>query len=444
MSANTLPRPKATTPRDLAVYSPVTKVDQELSLCSCATTALLDGTCPLADLVPLSNEDAQGATRLSLCAHAGQVFMPRSPITVTPTAITLDTPSVALGADTVSAAPRPAKGVSRTSGPFTSASHQTRYYLVLAALIVGALIVGTLVLTWGNDFEFLSDKWWRVSKMRITALVVIATVTFAQAMATVTFQTVTNNRIITPSIMGFESLFILIQTALVYFLGTAGLAGIGKTTQFLLQSALMIGFAVLLYSWLLSGRLGNLHIMLLIGIVIGTGLGAASTFMQRMLDPNEFDVLRARLFANIGKADAELLPLVVPIVLAAGIAIWLLGRRLNVMALGQQVAANLGLNHRRQTMVMLTLIAVLMAMSTSLVGPMTFLGFLMATLAYSVTDSHDHRRVFPIAWLLGMVVLGGAYFLLKHVFPMVDAVMIIVELIGGLVFLAVVVKRGRL
>lgn len=444
MSANTLPRPKIATPADPAVYNPTNSGNQQLSLCSCATTALLDGTCPLGELVPLSNEDAGGADHLSLCAHTGQVFMPRSPITVAPTDITLTRSSVALGTDTVSATAKPRATTARTSGPFTSTAHQTRYYVVLAALMLGAVVVSALVLTWGNDFEFLSDKWWRVSKMRITALVVIATVTFAQAMATVTFQTVTSNRIITPSIMGFESLFVLIQTALVYFLGTAGMAGMGKTTQFLLQSALMIGFAVLLYSWLLSGRLGNLHIMLLIGIVIGTGLGAASTFMQRMLDPNEFDVLRARLFANIGKADSDLLPLVVPIVLAAGIAIWLLGRRLNVMALGQQVAANLGLNHRRQTMVMLTLIAVLMAMSTSLVGPMTFLGFLMATLAYSLTDSHDHRRVFPIAWLLGTVILGGAYFLLKHVFPMVDAVMIIVELIGGLVFLGVVVKRGRL
>ena len=332
----------------------------------------------------------------------------------------------------------------RSVGPYTSAQHRTRYLVILGSLIVAALVLCVLILTWGNDFEFLSDKWWRVSKMRISAVVVILTVTFAQAMATVTFQTVTNNRIITPSIMGFESLFILIQTGIVYFLGTRGLTGLGTTGQFLLQSAVMVGFAVLLYSWLLSGRFGNLHIMLLVGIVIGTGLGSLSTFMQRMLDPNEFDVLRARLFANIGTAKVELLPYAVPICLAAGLGIWMLGRRLNVLALGPQIATNLGLNHRRQTMLMLTLVAVLMAMSTSLVGPMTFLGFLMATLAYSISDTHDHRRILPVAWLLGVVILGAAYFLLKHVFPMVDAVMIIVELIGGAVFLLVIVKRGRL
>jgi iron complex transport system permease protein len=95
-------------------------------------------------------------------------------------------------------------------------------------------------------------------------------------------------------------------------------------------------------------------------------------------------------------------------------------------------------------MVMLTLVSVLMAMSTSLVGPMTFLGFLMASLAYSVTDTYDHRRIFPVAWLLGYVVLGGAYFLLRHVFPLVDAVTIIVELVGGLLFLVVILRKGRL
>ncbi|WP_242491725.1 iron chelate uptake ABC transporter family permease subunit [Actinomyces minihominis] len=347
---------------------------------------------------------------------------------------------VTLGHDTVATA----RQQSRAVGAFVSASHRARYGLILGGLIIASVVVCFLILTWGNSFTPFTDKWWRVTSMRVSAVVVILTVTFAQAVATVTFQTVTNNRLITPSIMGFESLFVLVQTGIVYFMGASSLVGLSSTTQFLIQSTVMVGFAVLLYSWLLSGRLGNLHIMLLVGIVIGTGLGALSTFMQRMLDPNEFDVLRARLFANIGSAETELLPLALPICLIAGGGVWLLGRRLNVLALGPEVSANLGLNHRRQTMLMLTLVAVLMAVSTSLVGPMTFLGFLVATLAYLVTDTHDHRRILPVAWLVGIVVLGAAYLMLKHVFPMVDAVMIIVELVGGVVFLGFLMKRGRL
>lgn len=343
------------------------------------------------------------------------------------------------------ALPVPASARStRTAGPFTSAAHRTRYRLVLAGLIVGAVALTALLLTWGNGYEPFSERWWRISNMRISGIAVIAVVTFCQSFATVTFQTTTSNRIITPSILGFESLYVLMQTMIVFFFGTAGIVALDPFARFLLQSVMMVLFAVLLYSWLLSGRFGNLHLMLLIGIILGTGMGALSTFMQQMLDPNEFDVLAARLFGSIGTAKTDFLWFVVPVCALAGGAIWMLARRLNVLALGRDISTGLGLDHKRQSMLMLTLVAVLMAMSTSLIGPMTFLGFLIATLAYSITDTYDHRRVLPVAWLLGYVTLALAYFLLRHVFTLVDAVTIIVELIGGLVFLFVILRKGRL
>ncbi|MEJ1922101.1 iron chelate uptake ABC transporter family permease subunit [Microbacterium sp. KHB019] len=332
----------------------------------------------------------------------------------------------------------------RDFGPYASSAHRIRYLLILGALIVGAVAITILLLTWGNQFEPFSEKWWRIFRMRVTTLVVIAVVTFCQAIATVTFQTVTNNRIITPSIMGFESLYVLMQTMIVFFFGTTGIAEISPFGRFLLQSAMMVLFAVLLYSWLLSGRFGNLHVMLLIGIIIGAGMGSLATFMQQMLDPSEFDVLVARLFGSVGNANTDFLWFVIPVVLATGGTIWFLARRLNVISLGSEISANLGLNHKRQIMLMLTLVSVLMAMTTSLVGPMTFLGFLMATLAYSITSTYDHRRILPVAWLLGYVILTAAYFLLRHVFPLVDAVTIVVELIGGLLFLFVILRKGRL
>ncbi len=332
----------------------------------------------------------------------------------------------------------------RRVGAYTSRAHHIRYLVILVSLIVGAAALVVLILSWNNSYEPFSERWWRISNMRVSSIVVIALVTFCQSFATVTFQTATNNRIITPSIMGFESLYVLLQTAIVYFFGASGVLQFDPLSRFLLQSTMMVLFAVMLYSWLLSGRLGNLHIMLLVGIIIGAGLGSLSAFMQRMLDPNEFDILRARLFGNVGNANTDFLWFVIPICALAGAAIWLLARRLNVISLGADISNNLGLNHKRQVMLMLTLVAVLMAMSTSLVGPMTFLGFLTATLAYAVTDTYDHRRILPVAWLLGFLILGGAYFLLRHVFPIVDAVSIIVELVGGLTFLIVILRRGRL
>ncbi|WP_241698461.1 iron chelate uptake ABC transporter family permease subunit [Flaviflexus huanghaiensis] len=307
-----------------------------------------------------------------------------------------------------------------------------------------ALGLAFAILTYDNGMPFGSEGYWRIASMRADALVVMLIVAVCQAFATVSFQTVTANRIITPSIMGFESLYIAIQTAVVFLFGAAGVTMVAGTGQFIFQVLLMIGFAGALYGWLLSGRFGNMHIMLLVGVVIGGGLGALSTFMQRLLDPNEFDVLTARLFGNISNANTDDLPIVIPTVVIVSTLLWFRARRLNVLALGRDVCSNLGMNHRRETMIILLLVSILMAMTTSLVGPMTFLGFLIATLAYSLTDTYDHRLIYPVAVLLGFVVLSGAYFILRNVFYAGGAVTVIIELIGGLVFLVVIMRKGRL
>jgi len=347
-------------------------------------------------------------------------------------------------AELVLPATAPGPPAPRSADAFSSGRARRRYALVLGALITLSLGCGFALLAWDNPMPVGTDGFWRVAEMRATSLVVIAVVAFSQAMATVAFQTVTNNRIITPSIMGFESLYTAIQTSAVYFLGIAGLIAIQGVPQFLLQVALMVGFALLLYGWLLSGRYGNLQVMLLIGIVIGGGLGSVSAFMRRLLTPSEFDVLAARLFGNIANADADYLPIAIPLCAVAGGLLWANARRLNVIALGRDTSMNLGLNHRAELLRTLTLVSILMAVSTALVGPMTFLGFLVATLAYQFADTHDHRFVFPIAVLTGFVVLTGANVVMKHIFYAQGVVSIIIELIGGGVFLFVILRKGRL
>ncbi len=330
------------------------------------------------------------------------------------------------------------------SGPLPTAKVRRRYWIVLTGLAALAALFAAGLIAWDNPMPVGTDGFWRIAQLRVKNVVVMAIVALCQAIATVSFQTVTNNRIITPSIMGFESLYIAVQTSAVYFLGAAGIISLTGLPQFAMQVALMVGLAVALYGWLLSGRYGNLHVMLLIGIVIGGGLGSVSTFMQRLLTPSEFDVLTARLFGSVSNADAGDLPLAVPLCLVAGTLLWARAKRLNVMALGRDATTGLGLNHRAELIKVLVLVAVLVAVSTALVGPMTFFGFLVATLAYQLADTHDHRYVFPVAVLTGFVVLAGAYFVMNHVFYAQGVVSIIIELVGGSVFLVVILRKGRL
>ncbi|WP_144931439.1 iron chelate uptake ABC transporter family permease subunit [Kocuria marina] len=330
------------------------------------------------------------------------------------------------------------------SGAFVSPAHRRRYWITALSLLAAGLVFCAGILTWDNPLPFGTPGFWRIAESRATSVVVILIVAVSQAMATVAFQTAANNRIITPSIMGFESLYVLIQTSAVYFLGAVGVSAVQGLPQYALQVSLMIVFALGLYGWLLSGKYANVQVMLLIGIVLGGGLGAVSTFMQRLLSPSEFDVLSARLFGSVANADPGYFPLAVPLCVVATVALYVHSRTLNVMAMGRDVVTNLGMDHRRELLLTLFWVSILMAVSTSLIGPMTFLGFLVAILAYQFADTHDHRYVFPMAALIGFAVLSGAYFVLKNVFYAEGAVSIIIELVGGSVFLFVILRRGRL
>ena len=334
--------------------------------------------------------------------------------------------------------------VMREVGAFQTSKSKRRYWLVVGALVVAALLFTAGLLSWGNPMDFGTRGYWLIAERRMNSVIAMAVVAVCQAVATVAFQTVTNNRIITPSIMGFESLYVAIHTSTVYFLGAAGLNNARTLEMFVVQLVLMVGLSLILYTWLLAGDNPNMHAMLLVGIVLGGGLGSVSTFMQRLLTPSEFDVLTARLFGSVNNADPAYYPLAVPLVLVAAGLMFMNSRRLNVLGLGRDVAVNLGVNHKKHAVYTLVLVSVLMAVSTALVGPMTFLGFLVATLAYQFADTYDHRYVFPMAALLGYCILAGAYFIMNHIFYAQGVVSIIIELVGGLTFLIVVLRKGRL
>lgn len=332
----------------------------------------------------------------------------------------------------------------REIGAFQSSTSKKRYWIIIGALAVAALLFTAGLLAYGNPMEFGSTGYWLIAQRRMNAVIAMAIVAVCQATATVAFQTVTNNRILTPSIMGFESLYVAIHTSTVYFLGAAGLINAHTLGMFVLQLVLMIGLSLVLYTWLLAGNNPDMHAMLLVGIVLGGGLGAVSTFMQRMLTPSEFDVLTARLFGSVNNADPEYYPLAIPLVIVATGLLIFNSRALNVLSLGRDVSMNLGVDHKKHAIYTLVLVAILIAVSTALVGPMTFLGFLVATLAYQAADTYDHRYVFPMAMLLGYCILSGAYFVMNHIFYAQGVVSIIIELVGGLTFLIVILRKGRL
>lgn len=347
-------------------------------------------------------------------------------------------------ANTTAVSPLDSRALALSHGPFKDAKAKRRFWVTMISIGVVACGFAFLLLAWNNPMPVGTREFWLIAERRFTSVITMAIVAFCHATATVAFQTITNNRLITPSLLGFESLYAAVNTGAIYLFGAAGLVAFTGIPRFLVLLGVMVLLATILYGWLLSGRFGNMQIMLLVGIIIGGGLGSISTFMQRLLTPSEFDFLTARLFGSVNNADPAYFPIAIPLIVVAGGLLYFNSRKLNVVALGHDISVGLGIHHKRVVIWNLVLITILIATSTALVGPMTFLGFLVATLAYQFANTYDHRYVFPMAFGIGFLVLTGAYFVMNHVFYAQGVVSIIIELIGGSVFLAVILKRGRL
>lgn len=272
---------------------------------------------------------------------------------------------------------------------------------------------------------------------RAQILATLLLVAFAGGVATLLFQTVTHNRILTPSVMGLEALFILLQTATLFFVNVQGLSVLGAGGKFAVET-LLLGFSWLLFRWLLGGVGINLHRVLLVGLVCGTLFRSLATLMQRLLSPGEFAILQSRLFATFTRASPAVLAAAAMIIVIVVALVWRMRHELDALALGRHTALNLGIAYQPRV----TVVVVLVAASTALVGPLTFFGLLVANLAYSLIGSWRHCYLLPGVVLLGVVMLVGGQLILERLLHMAGTLSVVIEFIGGALFLYLLIKKA--
>lgn len=292
--------------------------------------------------------------------------------------------------------------------------------------VVAFMTIG--VRDWGFSLPF-----------RGTKVVSMALVGYAIALSTVLFQTVTHNRILTPSIMGFDVLFQLVQTTLVFTLGGFAYSTIDPQLRFALDVAVMMTASLILFRWMFGSR-RSLHLMVLLGIVFGVFFRSLTNLMQRLIAPNEFSVLQDAMFGTFNSIEGSLLAVSLLAIGAVSVVAWRIGHTFDVLALGREVAINLGVPYERTVLAILALISVLVSVSTALVGPITFFGLLVASIAHLIMGSGRHRHVIPAAALLAVICLIGGQTLLERAFGFNTALSIIIEFAGGIVFILLLLR----
>lgn len=308
----------------------------------------------------------------------------------------------------------------------------------LAALAVLAVATLLAFMTLGVEAD-----WAFVLQHRGTKALTMLVVACALGMSTVVFQTVTHNTILTPAVMGLDALYLFLQAVLVLVLGSVGVVQLGLLPKYGLEIVLMVTLSVGLMRWLFTGHASSLHLMLLVGMVMGILFRSMTSFAMRMIDPNEFATLQDRMFANFNTIHTQLL---LPSlgVLALGTAFfWRRRHVLDVLALGRDAAVNLGVHYQRQVLQLLVVMCAMVAISTALVGPVTFFGLLVANMAYQWMGTRRHAWVLPAVVLWGCVLLLAGQVVLERVLGFNSALSVVVEFVGGLVFIYLLMRKGK-
>lgn len=265
----------------------------------------------------------------------------------------------------------------------------------------------------------------------------------AIAYATVVFQTITHNRILTPSVMGLDSLYMLLQTLLIFFLGSDHVTILNKQVNFLLSIAVMVVFALLFYRLLFKKGNQPIYFLLLIGIIFGTFFSSISTFLQVLIDPNEFQMVQDRMFASFNNVNADLVWTSLAFVTVLIAVAWRHNASLDVLSLGRDAAVNLGVNYDSLVKGMLVLSAVLIAIATALVGPITFFGLIVANLSYQFFKSYKHSVHLTGAIVISIIALVGGQWVVERVFTFNATLSVIINFIGGVYFIYLLLKESR-
>lgn len=325
---------------------------------------------------------------------------------------------------------------------FRTSKEKQKYFITLSILIFLSLVSIHGVLTYNNPVAVDSPSYLPVIRRRQNAIIAMLIAATCHAFATLLFQTITNNRIITPSLLGFEAVYSTINTATMYFLGINSFIAISGMTFYLSQIAIMILISLILFSTLLKKDRG-VDFLLLVGIIMGQGLRSVSAFMRRLLSLSEFDILQAKLFASVNNSDSSYFLISAILVLLVVGIIFSKSSKLNVIGLGSSASTNLGIDYKKSVIYSLIGISILMGVSTALIGPMNFFGFLIVSLTYEFANTYDHKYLFIMTLFLAFFILTTSYFIMNHIFNANGVVSILIELVGGLYFIYIVFRKGK-
>ena len=288
-----------------------------------------------------------------------------------------------------------------------------RKLIILAVLVLLAAAAYLTVEVNPKYFSFAMS-------LRVPKLIVMLIAAFAIGGASLVFQSVINNTIVTPCLLGMNSLYTLIHTAVVFVAGSGSILAANANLSFAVDLVIMGVSATVIYGYLFKKTNYNVLYVLLIGTVLTSFFGSIQSTLTRVMDPNEYDSLLSTLVASFSNVNSEII-LFSLVVLA--VLIFVLRKDLallDVLTLGKAQAINLGVDYDRSVRRLLLGVTLAIAVATAVVGPISFMGLIIANLSRQLLKTYRHSQLILGSDFLrhdhpgGRAAHCGARLLLRH------------------------------
>ena len=318
---------------------------------------------------------------------------------------------------------------------------KTRIFLGILSVMVVLLVAAYLLIPTKNSSTVSNF----ILQRRLLKLLVMVIVSCAIPISTISFQTVVQNRFLTPGVLGIESLFVFIQSGLYYFESLVGVKVEQSVIIYSVTIAIQIGLLLLLMNASKGMMLSNFKVLLLLTMAFSMLLRNASTFLQVLMDPNEFDKLQSSLYPSFQKMNAQ--PMMIGVAIGLFVLLMMvfykIRHQLDALHLGVDSAKMLGIDTKRLSNVVIVVVIIMTSLSTILVGPLQFLGFMIANLTYQLTKEYKHGVLWLFSAVLGLVIVLAAQLIVERIFLLTIPISVFIEGIGGVLYLILLVKGEK-
>jgi iron complex transport system permease protein len=283
--------------------------------------------------------------------------------------------------------------------------------LLTGALAGGVLLVGLAALSLGGVHLSIGDIWsglWNVSnnseasvivrEIRLPRVLLAVLVGAALATSGTALQALLRNPLADPYVLGISSGAAL-GAIVALWVG-------GRLATFSPLVAFAGALATTGWVYLLGRRAGRLasYTLVLGGVITASFLSALILFVLTLLSTRDVRGIAFWLMGDLSVVTDAQLRVLFPVVGLGLVALFAFSKDMNVLLLGEEEAAHLGVNVSRAETAIYLLASLLTAVAVSVSGAIGYLGLLVPHLARMLVG-HDHRMLLPTA------ALGGAIFL---------------------------------